>query len=191
MKSDPTIQLEFVVLTVVFSYLGLLGAIVLLVGLIWFGVTADKAENAKLKNTAGMIAVSGLVVLFVGGAGAKLSKPDQQDKSDSNDQAFVACKKDWRQCKDNGEVVSHHFATWEISKACVAAANRTAKFGTPQWNIISFGHYYTGDDYVKTGVAVFMEDDVQFQNAFGAMQHVEVTCTYDLEHDAVTKISVN
>jgi transposase-like protein len=51
-------------------------------------------------------------------------------------------------------------------------------------------HFPHGDDYVKTGKAVLIEKDAQFQNAFGAMAHSTVMCTYDLNQKKVVDIIV-
>jgi len=59
-------------------------------------------------------------------------------------------------------------------------AETLAKFGSPVWPWFAFGSFYSGDNYVKTGIAVLVEPDAQFQNGFGAMVHSRVVCTYDM-----------
>jgi hypothetical protein len=54
----------------------------------------------------------------------------------------------------------------------------------------SFSTFHAGDDYPKTGRIVLIEKDAQFSNAFGAMVHSRVTCTYDLDQKKVVDVSI-
>jgi hypothetical protein len=53
-----------------------------------------------------------------------------------------------------------------------------------------FGRFYTGDNYLKTGIVVLIERDAQFSNGFGAMVHSTVTCTYDLNRKKVVNATI-
>ncbi len=53
-----------------------------------------------------------------------------------------------------------------------------------------FTYFRSGSDYPKTGKAILGEHDAQFQNAFGAMVHSTVECTYDLNAKEVTDVTI-
>lgn len=97
----------------------------------------------------------------------------------------IACNKDWHDCADNEALAAAINVTYMHARTgCKMAAESQAKYGTPQWPWFAFHAFLPGDDYIKTGKAVLIEHDAQFQNAFGAMQHVRVICTYDMTKDS-------
>jgi hypothetical protein len=81
-----------------------------------------------------------------------------------------------------------------VKACCEMAAEAAAKYGTPtlrkNWLYPSFGKYYDGDHYVKTGVVIEVEPNAQYQNAFGAMANSTVTCSYDLHQGKVIGLEV-
>ena len=110
---------------------------------------------------------------------------------DSNKSAPQGCRADWKQCKDNSDLVNNYDERFEAKSACQTSANSMAKFGSPVWPWLSFSTFLKGTDYVKTGVAVLIEPDAQFANGFGAMRHVQVRCTYDLNNKKVIAVNVD
>jgi hypothetical protein len=74
--------------------------------------------------------------------------------------------------------------------SCRIEAEKHAKYGTPKWPFAAFGNYQKGNAYLKTGIATLIEPDAQFSNAFGAMVHSTVTCTYDLNQKKVLETMV-
>jgi len=104
-----------------------------------------------------------------------------------------SCKNDdWSKCADNEEMANSNAWYWvSATTACKRAANRVAKYGDPKWPWLPFSHYKSGDSYAKTGIAVLIEPDAQFQNGFGAWAHVKVICTYDLREKKVTNIQAD
>lgn len=70
------------------------------------------------------------------------------------------------------------------------AAERAAKFGTPEFPWLAFGTFHKGRDYVDTGIAYAYEDDAKFQNGFGAMVHSVVQCKYDLTLHQVLDVQI-
>lgn len=101
-------------------------------------------------------------------------------------QVAPACKTSWRLCKDNADLVNNSDVTIKAQVACKSAGDRTAKFGSPTWPWFAFGSFHSGDDAVRNGKLVLVEKDAQFQNQFGAMQHVIVNCTYDLNEGSAS-----
>jgi hypothetical protein len=104
--------------------------------------------------------------------------------------SLTACSSDWTKCTDNEDLVNHYSDWYGVRSACERAAEQDARFGTPKWPFYDFGTFHKGNDYVRTGLAVSIEPDAQFQNAFGAMVHSRVTCSYDLRAARVVDISV-
>jgi hypothetical protein len=105
-----------------------------------------------------------------------------------------ACHADWRKCRDNKEIVY----TWAGGPGgitprvtCEFAANDLAKYGTPEWPgcpAYSFNNFFssTSESALATGHLILIETEARFQNAFGAMAHVRVTCDYNLNNKTAT-----
>ena len=75
---------------------------------------------------------------------------------------------------------------------CKEETNQQAKYGNPEWHGWMkelFGYYKLGDDAVKTGL-IRLDKDVELENMFGAMERVQVICTYDLATEHVINVSV-
>ena len=100
------------------------------------------------------------------------------------------CKKDWKKCVDNAMLVNNFSGMYKVKAACKTEANARAKYGSPDWSWGSFGTYYVGDRYVKSGLVEVVDNQVKFQNAFGAMKKSSVNCVYDLKSERVTALSV-
>ena len=103
------------------------------------------------------------------------------------------CKEQWSQCADNEQLANNYKGWSDAQASCKSAADDLAKYGTPDWGgwlHMAFGTYLKGTDYVKTGVAVLIDQDVKFQNAFGAMARSEVRCKYDLRTEKILDVKV-
>ncbi len=101
-----------------------------------------------------------------------------------------SCKNSWAKCRDNEDLVENYSRWVNIQVACKMEANDRAKYGTPEWPWLPFGTYLQGDAYPKTGMAIAIEKDVQFQNGFGAMVHSRVVCGYDLKSEKVVSVEI-
>lgn len=100
------------------------------------------------------------------------------------------CKSDWRQCLDNADLINNFGEITRGEVSCLYAAKKLAKYGTPSFPFLSFSNFRSGNDYVRTGLAVLIEPNAEFQNGFGAVAHTKVTCTYDLASQTVTDIGI-
>lgn len=99
------------------------------------------------------------------------------------------CTTDWTACTHNSDLLDNNRpARAEVTSACTSAANNSARYGSPVWPWGAFGRYRDG---ALTGTLTVFEDNVRFQNGFGAMARVTVACTYDLHHRRVTNLQVN
>jgi hypothetical protein len=100
------------------------------------------------------------------------------------------CKKDWKMCVDNAMLINNFSGMSKVKAACKVKANSRAKYGSPDWSWVSFGTYYVGDRYVKSGLVEVVDNTVKFQNGFGAMKKSKVSCVFDLKSDRVTALSI-
>jgi DNA-directed RNA polymerase subunit RPC12/RpoP len=153
--------------------------------------------SAKKASKAGGIGCL-VAIALIGGLIAIGSSEDSTKKA--KEAANPTCVSNWHLCKDsadfvdhfNGKMGDHDDWDWNgIGIQCKDAAEAEARYGSPVWPSMSFGHYHAGDDYVRSGVAVAFEPDAQFQNGFGAMVHSHVTCQYDLSAGKVLNVDVD
>jgi hypothetical protein len=101
------------------------------------------------------------------------------------------CKTDWHQCRDNTDLVENSNLIIGAQIACKSKANELAKYGDPEWPWLPFGTYFKGSEAPKTGILRLVEKEAKFQNAFSAMAHVAVDCTYDLGNNSVINVAVD
>jgi hypothetical protein len=101
-----------------------------------------------------------------------------------------SCASDWKLCADNADLMQNYSNMIRVRSRCRTEANTHAKFGDPKWSSGVFGRYRKGSDYISTGRVTMGEDDVQFQNAFGAWQHMKAICIYDLNSDKVDSVEL-
>lgn len=98
------------------------------------------------------------------------------------------CKTDWSKCTDNRDLMDNNKAMGDASYQCKVAAAELARYGTPEFSRVPFSTFYIGSDYITTGIAKLVDKGARFQNGFGAMQHMRVTCTFDLRENKVTDV---
>ena len=133
------------------------------------------------------------LILYVIGSISSGNKTDTSNKTDSRNQAAQegSCHSDWTKCADNEHLVNY-YSDWSLVKVmCNQAANDRAKYGNPDWPWFPFGTFFTGNNYVISGIAIAVERDAQFSNGFGAMVHSQVTCRYDLRAKKVTNVDIS
>ena len=100
------------------------------------------------------------------------------------------CKSDWKKCVDNGMLINHYSGMSKAKAYCQVEANSRAKFGKPDWSWVTFGTYFVGNNYVKTGVIKIQDNRVKFQNGFGAMKKSSVTCQFDLKNKSIVSLYI-
>jgi hypothetical protein len=101
------------------------------------------------------------------------------------------CNTDYRKCSSNSDLMNHFADITRGMVSCQVAAKKLAKYGSPIFPFFSFSHFRPGADYVRSGIAILIEDDAQFQNGFGAMEHTSVSCRYDLNTQRVVDVSLD
>jgi hypothetical protein len=111
-------------------------------------------------------------------------------KSDeAAEQAAPSCKSNFTKCANIREM-ANNYKDWGLGEIeCKWAADKAAKYGTPEWSWMTFTKFGNGNDPV-TGSATLIDDDVKFQNGFGAMVHSEVHCEYDFRAKKVINVSI-
>lgn len=145
-----------------------------------------KDDRRSGKKAGGGCAV--VLVLFVAFVGAIIvlgSKEEEKEK------ANPTCKSNWRLCSDNADLINHFTDISRGQVGCEIEAKKLAKYGDPKFPSFYFSTFHRGNEYIKTGIVTLIEPDAQFQNAFGAMVHSTVTCTYDLNSDRVLNVTIN
>jgi hypothetical protein len=99
-----------------------------------------------------------------------------------------ACKADWSRCTDNSDLMNNNDGMYSARRQCKSAATDLATYGTPEFPWQAFIAFAKGSDYITTGITRLIETEAKFQNGFGAMRHMRVTCTFDLRHNKVTDV---
>jgi hypothetical protein len=100
------------------------------------------------------------------------------------------CRKDWKKCVDNAMLVNKYSGMAKVKAACQVEANSRATYGKPDWSWVTFGTYYTGNRYIKSGLVEVVDNTVKFQNGYGAMKKQSVSCVYDLNQNKITALSI-
>lgn len=142
---------------------------------------------AKKKSSSGagvgLLVSFVFIVLIVGVVTSQKKSPEPITQQD-------LCVSDWARCANNEQLVNNYSRWFHVKAECKTEATKRASYGTPIWPWSYFGNFYTGTNYVTSGIAIAIEPDVQFSNAFGAMVHSQVTCTYDLRAERVMNVNI-
>jgi len=100
------------------------------------------------------------------------------------------CRSNWARCADNAQLVNN-YRDWSLVQVkCQQEATARSRYGTPVWPWLSFSSFYTGNEYIRSGIAIAIEPDAQFSNGFGGMEHSRVICTYNLREKRVISVDV-
>ena len=101
-----------------------------------------------------------------------------------------SCKSDFTKCADIRDM-ANNYGGWSHGEfECKWEADKLAKYGTPEWSWMTFTKFYNGND-PATGTATLIDDDVKFQNGFGAMVHSRVECQYDFRAKKVINVNIS
>jgi hypothetical protein len=94
------------------------------------------------------------------------------------------CKVNYAACTDNEMLINNYSGVSGAKASCVVEGKKLAKWDV-DWPWASFGTFFVGDNYPKTGVITIEDPNVKFQNGFGAWQKRTVRCEYDLKSKSV------
>jgi hypothetical protein len=134
----------------------------------------------------------GLAAALLCAAASLIGCDEAATPSHAADVSSNSCQRNWHACKDNTDLMNNYtdLTHWRVQ--CLFAAKQAAKYGDPTFpSHFYFSSFHGNGDYVGDGIAVLIEPDARFQNAFGAMVHSHVECTYDIRADKVTNIEVD
>jgi hypothetical protein len=145
---------------------------------------AAETPKAPHKKGHGCLIVLGIVVIL--GIIGSLTPWQTQGTGPHGE----GCHTDWTKCADNADLVNNYEGWANVQAECKDAAAQQARFGTPKWPWFAFGSFYPGSNYVDSGIAIAVENDAQFSNAFGGMVHEKVICWYNLRRKSITNVEI-
>jgi hypothetical protein len=131
-----------------------------------------------------IVALLVILAIMIFGAINQTQTPKQAEVVEAT------CKNDFRKCLDNEDMVNNYSRVYEAKAACKTQLSDSVKFGEPEWSWGSFGSFFVGDDYPKTGVVRLIDDRVKIQNAFGAQQNSRVVCSYNFNEKKAVIVSI-
>ena len=100
-----------------------------------------------------------------------------------------ACQTDWTKCTSQEQLIEDYRNISSIRSLCKREANKRAKYET-DWSWIPFGSYYPNENSVQTGKLTLVDNEVKFQNGFGAFVKTKITCDYDLKADKLLYVNI-
>lgn len=108
----------------------------------------------------------------------------------AEEERLAACQKDWSKCATQADLIEEYEGMTKATVACRMAADRLAKYGDPEWSWVPFGTYLANERSAQTGKVTLIDDQVKFQNGFGAMVRTSARCQYDLAKKEVIHVEV-
>jgi Ca2+/Na+ antiporter len=101
------------------------------------------------------------------------------------------CKKDWRACRTNQQLVDDSGKRIGAALKCENYANKTASFGKIDFPWDSFGSYLKGTDYVTNQIMILIENNAMVKNGFGGEQRMSLRCYFDLKNNRVAYVEAH
>ena len=113
------------------------------------------------------------------------------ERANASARAASECKQNYSSCSSNEMLINKYSGMLDAKVACKIEGKKLAKWDT-QWRdgVLLFSLYFEGNDYPSTGVIRIQDDDVKFQNGFGAWQTRSVRCKYNLKSKSVDYVEV-
>lgn len=102
-----------------------------------------------------------------------------------------ACREDWTKCLNQADVAENYSELRNVRISCMQLAERMAQYGDPEFPWLNFQKYLSDSDYRTKGEMILVEDGAKFQNGFGAMKRVTISCFYDLVSGKIKDLQVN
>lgn len=91
------------------------------------------------------------------------------------------CKTDWSACTTTEMLIENYSEVSQIQKKCEKATGMLAKWDYQFTYTPAYSSYYNSPSDLKEGKLRLIDDDVKFQNGFGAWRRISVVCYYDLK----------
>ena len=134
-------------------------------------VSQTQVESIQLKNEAKKL---GLPVHEV------IARRKQEEE----------CVTDWTRCRNNEQFVNVSEVAKDARYDCADEARKMARPRDLDLSLIPFSSYMSGVDYIKDGVALFIDPNASMENDFGAEMSVTLECYYSLNEMKVTLVNM-
>lgn len=150
----------------------------------------------KSKGALGALVAVLLVFLVAGGffgghTGSHSGSTGAVRSAGGSADSVDACTRDYRSCKDNSDLINHNGQVIDAQVACKMATNSNVKYGEPDWPFMEFTSFFSGANYVKTGIIDLVDNNVKIQNQYGALARSRVVCEYDLRAKKAIMLMIN
>lgn len=91
-----------------------------------------------------------------------------------------SCYSQITQCKDNEDVANNFEGIKTAQWRCRLMADKLANYGSPEWPAWgAFTSFSTGSDFPSRNAVTLLDNDVRFENGFGAKERTPLRCEYD------------
>ncbi|PXX25860.1 hypothetical protein C7967_1184 [Thalassospira sp. 11-3] len=100
------------------------------------------------------------------------------------------CVTDWTRCRNNEQFVNVSDIAKDARYDCADEARKMARPRDLDLSLIPFSSYMSGVDYIKDGVALFIDPNASMENDFGAEMSVTLECYYSLNEMKVMLVNM-
>jgi len=142
--------------------------------------TTNRAYNARLLAVLIVFGVGGYVLINGDNA------PSEKDSAVDGSQPNIS-----EDCKGDLSCLGQMFSV-DANYPCKQAIKKQSDYSikwTDGWTSPTFSAY-AWPNSKKEGVIVYIGDNVEFENQYGAMQQMTYYCSYDYREDKAVNISV-
>jgi hypothetical protein len=91
------------------------------------------------------------------------------------------CKSEWIACSTTEMLMNNYSGVSQIQEQCEKATGMLAKWDYQFTYSPPYTSFYDSASDLKDGKLRLVDDDVKFQNGFGAWRRISVVCYYDLK----------
>lgn len=156
----------------------------------WYRKAAEQGDD---------IAQSELGVMYARGQGVPKNQAeavkwwhkaaDQGNTAAERNLALDLCQNDWTKCSDNADMIEYYSKMNEAREACERSlVENAAPFGELEYPPTSrpeptFGSFYPGNEYPKTGVVKIIQPRVRISSGTGAPVVSAVECWYNFRNE--------
>lgn len=102
-------------------------------------------------------------------------------KAKEEKDAAILCKTDAEKCLTTEMLMNSFQGVSEIRNICTKSVKAVAKWDYQFQSAVHFTSYYDSRSDLKEGIVRLIDDDVKFQNGFGAWKTMRVTCHYNIK----------
>ena len=111
----------------------------------------------------------------------ELALQKKREEEDRRLNAEKYCKSDWTACATTEMLIENYSGISQIRSKCERATGMVAKWDYQFVYSPAYTSYYNSESDLKEGKLRLIDNDVKFQNGFGAWRKLAVVCYYDLK----------